>query len=197
MQLCSKVIIVFTFFSLLNISLLLGLISNNMSEKVLDLLDEMTVKPDDVTYTVLYNACAHLSNDRAMKIGKKLLNQIPNNFRNNNVVLKSAVHMLMRFGDVTSAEYVFGMTKKDIASYGVMMNGYNQNNEPLKCVKLFEEMKQQDIKLDEIISVLLIDACSQIGMFSLCVSIVAQIPSHFYGKQRVYTSLIDMWASID
>ena len=168
-----------------------------MPEKALDLFEEMHLNLENATYTIAFSACAQLSNDRAKKLGKKLLDQMPDNFRNNNVVLTSAIHMLIRLSDVKGAECVFGtIKKKSTVTYGTMMNGYNQNNDPLKCIKRFEEMKQQDIVPDEIIFMLLIGACSQVAMFSLCQSVVAQIPLHFYDKPRIYNSLIDMWASI-
>ncbi|CAF4360767.1 unnamed protein product, partial [Rotaria sordida] len=80
--------------------------SNNMPDKVLDLLNEMTIKPNNFTLTILFNACGKLANDRAMKIGKKLLDEIPDNYRNDNILLTSVTHMLMKFGDIQSAERV-------------------------------------------------------------------------------------------
>ena len=95
-----------------------------MPEKALDLFEGMSLNQENATYTIAFSACAQLSNDRAKKLGMKLLNQMPSNFPNNNVVLTSAIHMLMRFGDITSAEHLFNMIKKkDIITYGAMMKG--------------------------------------------------------------------------
>ncbi|CAF1019377.1 unnamed protein product [Rotaria sordida] len=77
-----------------------------MPEKVLDLLNEMTIEPNNFTLTLLFNACARVANDRAMRIGRKLLDKMPNDFRNDTVVLTSAAHMLMKFGEAESAEHV-------------------------------------------------------------------------------------------
>jgi pentatricopeptide repeat protein len=45
-------------------------------------------------------------------------------FRNNTNLLNSAIHMLMRFGDVKCAERLFESIKKtDVISYGAMMKG--------------------------------------------------------------------------
>ena len=95
-----------------------------MPEKVLDLLNEMEVEPDGVTLTVIFNACAQLSNDRAKEIGTKLLKQMPKDYRSSNNMINSAIHMLMKFGDVKSAEDLFGLTKKkDIITYNAVMKG--------------------------------------------------------------------------
>ncbi|CAF5112816.1 unnamed protein product, partial [Rotaria sp. Silwood1] len=71
-------------------------VGNEMSEKALDLFEKINLKLDDVTYIIGFNACAKLANDQAMKIGKKLLDDMPNNYRNNNIVLNAAMDMLMK-----------------------------------------------------------------------------------------------------
>jgi len=169
-----------------------------MSEKALDLFEQMSLDPNHVIYTIIFNACAQLKNDRGISVGKKLLNEIFNKSETNNVVFSSAIYMQMSFGDVKSAEHLFEFIKKnDLATYNSMMKGYNLNNNPLKCLKLFEKMKKQDILPDKITFILLIRACSQFSILSTCQSIVAQIPSYLYDNQRIRNALIDMWASID
>ncbi|CAF5146837.1 unnamed protein product, partial [Rotaria sp. Silwood1] len=112
-----------------------------------------------------FNACAQLANDRAMKIGRKLLDDMPNDYQNDSVVLTSATHMLMKFGEAESAERIVKLVRnKGIITYGALMNGYNMNDEPWKCFKILDEMKQKDIVLNEIIWNILIGACSKIGM---------------------------------
>ncbi|CAF1526897.1 unnamed protein product, partial [Rotaria sordida] len=127
-----------------------GYIGNEMSETALDLFEKVNLKLDDVTYIIVFNACAQLANDRAMKIGRKLLHDMPNDYRNNNIVLNSAIDTLMKFGDVKSAERIFdSIKKKNIITYGALMNGYNINSIPWKCFKILEEMKQQGVVLNE------------------------------------------------
>ena len=77
-----------------------------------------------------------------------------------------------------------------------MMNGYNVNDEPLKCLELFEEIRKHGFILDEIVSTIAISACARIGMLSICQSILDKIPSHFLNNQRLQNSLIHMWACI-
>ena len=84
----------------------------------------MHVKPNQIMYTLIFNSCAQLSNDRARTIGTKVLQQMPNVYRNDNILLTSALHMLMKFGDVSDAEHMFELNqKKDIISYNAMMKG--------------------------------------------------------------------------
>ena len=84
----------------------------------------MLIEPDEITLTVLFNACAELPNERALKIKNKYLDQLPKLLSNNNYVLNSFLHMLMKFGDTSNAENVFAqIKKKNIVTYGVMMQG--------------------------------------------------------------------------
>jgi pentatricopeptide repeat protein len=177
--------------------LYLGLILNKMPEKMFDLLDQTNIRFDQVTLTVLFNGCAHVANDRAKQIGRKLLNEMPVDFRNHNVLITSAIKMLMKFGDVQYAEKLFRMNKKkDIVICGAMMNGYNIHNEPFKCLQLLEEIKQHGFILNETVSIILIKACARLSMLSRCQSIIEKIPSHFFSNQHIRNSLIYMWICI-
>jgi len=94
-----------------------------MFDKAFDLFEQMPFKPNEAIYTILLSACARLSTDRAKQIGKKLLEQMPNDL-NTDRTLTSGIYMLMNFGDVQGAEDIFQQsTKKSISTYGAMMQG--------------------------------------------------------------------------
>ncbi|CAF4808418.1 unnamed protein product [Rotaria sp. Silwood1] len=140
-----------------------GFITNRMPEKALDLFDTMTIEPDHVTLVVLLNVCAQLASDRAKTIGKKLLQQISNNYQNNNIVLNTAIHMLMKFGDIKSAENIFYSIKnKDNFTFGAMMKGYVENEQYEKVFDLYEEM---NIKPDDIIYIIVLNACAGLSNY--------------------------------
>jgi pentatricopeptide repeat protein len=170
---------------------------NGFPEKALDLFGQASSALNTNMYTNIYSACAALSNERAITLGKQLLDKMPRMLNDNLIVMGSAIHMLMKFGEVQEAEHLFtSMKKRDVASYGIMMNGYNINSEVQKCLKLFEEIRRKKIKLNERIYALLIGAYSRIGMISMCRSIVEQIPKDLLNTDQVKNSLIDMWVSI-
>jgi pentatricopeptide repeat protein len=178
-------------------SLTVGYITNNMPMKALDLYNEASSMLDATLFGILYSACSAASNEKAVTLGKQLLNDMPKMFVDDLIVMGSAIHMLMKFGEVQQAERLFSqMKKRDAASYGVMMNGYNINSEVQKCLKLFEEAKRQKIKLDERIYASLIGAYSRIGMISMCRNMVEQIPKDSLNGHHVKNSLIDMWVSV-
>jgi pentatricopeptide repeat protein len=170
---------------------------NGLPEKALDLFDEASSILNSNLYTIMYSTCATLSNERAIALGKQLLDKMPKTLNDNLIVMGSATHMLMKFGEVQEAERLFSQIKKpDAAGYGVMMNGYNINSEVQKCLTLFEDAKRQKIKIDERIYAALIGAYSRIGMISMCQEVVKQMPTEALNSARVQTSLIDMWVSI-
>ncbi|CAF1414299.1 unnamed protein product [Rotaria magnacalcarata] len=171
-----------------------GYNENQIFEKTLDLFESIRLDLNDITYTILLNACAQLLNDRAQTIGKKLLEQMPDIYRNNNIALTSALHMLMKFGDVSHAEHIFQLNReKSIVTYGTMMNGYCMNREPLKCLNIFNEIKQLNLVPDEIVFNIAIGACSQIGILSRCQTVVDQIPVHMQHQLFIQNALINMW----
>ena len=129
----------------------LGYLENDLSENVLDLFEGMSVNADDVIYLIVFSACARLSDERATQIAKKLLKQISKNIADNDILLASAIHMLMRFGDVRHAEELFQINKNNVTTCRMMMKGYNLNNQPLKSITLFQKIKQENIIDDEML----------------------------------------------
>ena len=95
-----------------------------MADRTLDLFEQMSVNPNNIIHTIVFNACAQLANERSIRIGKELLNQISHVLPTDNVLSNSAVHMLMRFRDIQDAERVFELIKeKTVVTYGAMMQG--------------------------------------------------------------------------
>jgi pentatricopeptide repeat protein len=173
----------------------LGYVTNNLFEKALDLFEEVSSRSNEFTYAIVFNACASLCNERAVKSGKRFFLQMPKTFYNNVVVVNSVLHMLMKFGEIENAEHLFSqMKKRTVYTYTIMLNGYKINNQPHQCLALFEQMKQQKMIMDSPIALALVGACSQIGMRSRSENIVRHI-SHIQDNLHLNTSLIDMWVS--
>jgi hypothetical protein len=97
---------------------------NNLAEKALEVFDGVSSEANDVLYTIVFSACADLCNERAVHFGKTLLEKMPSTLFNSTVVISSAIHMLMKFGDVTHAERLFRrINQKNVVTYGAMMKG--------------------------------------------------------------------------
>lgn len=118
---------------------------------------------------------------------------MPQKYIDDIAVINSAINMLMQFGRIEKAEEIFSkMKQRNSYTYGVMIKGYNLNEKPHQSLALLDRMKREKILVNEAIAMLLIGACSQIGIRSICQNIVHQI-SHLPENLQVKTALIDMW----
>jgi pentatricopeptide repeat protein len=167
-----------------------------MPDRALDVFEEVTACSDEILYAIAFSACATLSNTRARTLGKKYLQQMPQSFRTNHIVTSSALHMLMKFGEVEDAERLFAQMKNpDMSINGVMMNGYNLNDEPDKCLQLFHRIKDQGIGPNEVIPLAAVCACSHIGLRTVSRKVIDSLPAPSLESRRLQNAMIDMWVS--
>jgi len=172
-----------------------GYFANGMHEKVLDLFEQMPIEANSVVYTIVCKACAELKNSRAKTIGMKLFNKLTNNKQliTDEILLATIAHMLINFGDITSAERLFeSLEKKDAIVYGTMMKCYNINNMPLKSLQLFKQMKKKKLIPTPIHFTLLLQSCAQIGLPLTSRSIIDQIPLELYDNIYIVNGLINI-----
>lgn len=93
-----------------------GYVDNEIAERPLDLFDKLPETPNDILYTIAYNACASLNNERSVERGSQLLREMP--------VVGSMLKMLMKFGQVKDAEQLFQSMKRTLLTHGTMMQGH-------------------------------------------------------------------------
>ena len=156
----------------------------------------MTIVPNEFIFAIVFNISAELSNERSIKLGRKIFSEMPKKYFQNTVVITSALNMFSKIGEMDKAKELFASIKsKDAVSYGAMMKGYYSNGDPLEALNLFTQMKRDGIKPSEVTYVLATQACSQIGLIEYCESIVDEIPQHYLKNQMLQNSLIDMWVS--
>ena len=104
--------------------------------------------------------------------------------------------MLIKCDDENNAEILFNRLNRNVICYGSMMKFYNMKDKPEKSLNLFKQMKQEKIEPDEIIFILLIDALSKIGDYSLSKNILSQMPQGFFLNSHIQVGLIDMWVRV-
>ncbi|CAF1628679.1 unnamed protein product, partial [Rotaria magnacalcarata] len=143
----------------------------------------------NVIYAIAFNCCAKLCNDRAMKIGKELLAKMPENYRNDNNTTNSAIDMLMRFGDVESAERIFrSMKTKNIITYNATIKGYVGNEMFEKALDLFEQI---DIELDEVTYTIAFNCCAKLcndRAMKIGKELLAKMPENYRNNNITSTS---------
>jgi pentatricopeptide repeat protein len=156
----------------------------------------MNIPKNEYTYSILFNICAKIGDQRSLEFGKLLFDKMPKKFHNDLVVITCASNMFMKCDDLKSAESLFDRIDRigrNVVSYGLMMKFYNIKNQPEKTVELFQKMKEENLNPDEAIFVLVIDAFSTIGDLSLSQSLIDQIPEKFLSYPWIQAGLIHLW----
>ena len=173
-----------------------GYVYNNMANLAIDLFNK-TDKPDEILLNLLFNACAQLRTTEALHLVKKVSKEMAKSFYSNPRLLTSLLDALIKCDDIKEVESLFNSTTNKTSSmYGVMMNGYNKDNNPIKTLNLYNQMKKDLIEGDIIIYLLVIKAASQMGDYSICQAIVKEIPDRFRFDNQICNALIDMWVSV-
>ena len=169
-----------------------GYVLNKLEERAIDLFFK-TEKPDEITLTIFFNACAQAATEKALTLGKKVFDQLRIECNPSSDVLYSVLNMFIKCDDLENAESLFERIDRDIVSYGSMMKLYNIKDEPQKTVELFQRMKLENLNPNEIIFVLLIDALSVIGDLSLSQTLIDEISEKFLLDRWIQVGLIDLW----
>ncbi|CAF2082273.1 unnamed protein product, partial [Rotaria magnacalcarata] len=151
-------------------AMLKGYIENNQATKAIQLFHKIK-DPNYVIFILLFNSCAQLGSDEGLNLTKS--------------------NALVKCNDLTYAQSFFDASiKNGVGMYAVMMNGYNKENNPLKTLNLFYQMKDKN---HSIIYLHVIKALSRIGDYKLSQSIIEQIPNDLLHDNQIQTVLIDMW----
>ncbi|CAF4362564.1 unnamed protein product, partial [Rotaria sordida] len=98
-------------------------------------------------------ACANMED---LQRGSTIRRLISSCIKDDYYISASLIHLYMQCGDITNAQLLFDTTtKKNIIN--IFLKGYIKNNQPNKAIDLFNEIKNPN----EIIINLLFNACAQ------------------------------------
>jgi pentatricopeptide repeat protein len=175
----------------------LGYVMNNKPQQAIDLFFQ-TEKKEGFIYVFFLNACAQLKSEKALALGKQVLSQLFAGYHSknsNNEILYAALDMFVKCDDIENAESLFTRLKRNVICYGSLMKMYNLKGQSIKTLSLFEQMKIEKIKPNEIIYTLIINALSQLGDLSMCELVLTQLPTNLMTNLWIQNALIDMWVS--
>lgn len=108
----------------------------------------------------------------------------------------SLINGYARVGDVVNCELLFGeMTEKDLISWTTMISCYSQNKLYREALTVFDEMRMNGVRPDEVTMTTVISSCAHLGALDLGKGI------HLYVMQNGFeldvfigSALIDMYA---
>ncbi|CAF1435541.1 unnamed protein product [Rotaria sp. Silwood1] len=166
---------------------------------------------------MLFNACAQLRNERALKIKNSFLNQMSKLFNSTNHVVNSFLNILIKFRDISSAENVFVQMKtKEIITCGIIMqegkvgyvgkalNIFDHVEKPNKMIytaminsfglngmghEAVDLYRRMPIDIhDEVTYICILNACSHSGLIDEAHSIYNNIKVK---TERITTAMVD------
>ena len=166
-----------------------------MANKAIDLFAEIKENSDDIIILLVLNACAQMKTKESLNLIKRIFEENSKLFHDNDHLLTSLVDALVKCGDLSGANIIFSKMKRNVISYSILMNGYLEEKNPKKVFDLYNQMKNEQLIPDSIVYLHLIKASSQIANYSLCQSIVKNIPKFVFGETQIHNALVDMWVS--
>ena len=163
-------------------------------------LNDKGLSLTDISYNILFQTCSKLKNkELGYALYQKLYQQNEGNIKNVKVC-NSMIEMFGNFGDIEMAKNIFDKVNVngDIITFGAMMTAYNNCDCHNETLRLFDQLKSKNIKIDYVCYCLSLKAAANE------VSIIAgeSIAKHlfeFSDKQCiehefVQSSLINMYA---
>lgn len=163
----------------------------------MSLFEQLPFELNQYLHAIIFNVCAAIADQRTIELGNELLRQMPKTFFDNADVLKSAVEMLIKFGEFERAkELCSNLDDSNVTKMCTMIKVLTINEEPIEAMKLIQRVLDGKSLLDIATSILLINACARIGLISICDRVLERIPSEFHRNSSVLSSLIDMWGKV-
>ncbi|KAJ0476353.1 putative tetratricopeptide-like helical domain superfamily, DYW domain-containing protein [Helianthus annuus] len=154
------------------------------------------VRPNEYTFSSILNACA--SPTAAIGHGKQFhAGSVKENYNNTLCVSSALVTMYAKRGDIESANKVFGrQTERDLVSWNSMISGYAQHGYGKKALEIFEKMRKENLKMDDITFIGVITACTHAGLvddgeryFNMMVKDLKIVPTSEH-----YSCMVDMYS---
>nr|KJB09049.1 hypothetical protein B456_001G121300 [Gossypium raimondii] len=122
------------------------------------------IKPNEFTFSSVINACA--SPTAPFEQGKQFHAwSIKSKLSDALCVCSALITMYAKRGNIDNAYQVFRrQQERDLASWNSMISGYAQHGHAKKALEIFEEMRRENMEMDDITFIGVISACSHAGL---------------------------------
>ncbi|PWA91557.1 pentatricopeptide repeat-containing protein [Artemisia annua] len=144
-----------------------GVNDSGMSTDVLclfsDMQKDLRVKPNEVSFVALINACGNLG---AFSQGVWAhCYVVKNSLKVNWFVATALIDFYVNCGFLEFARKVFDeLAKKDVFCYNAMIRGFATHGYGREALELFKEMRSEGLAPDDVTMVVVISACSHVGL---------------------------------
>ncbi|KAL4185768.1 hypothetical protein AMTRI_Chr10g7610 [Amborella trichopoda] len=135
-------------------------------EEAINMFHEMEkakVRPNEVTVVSVLSACADMG---ALDLGRKLHLYIKRRGICSNIrVCNTLIDMYVKCGCLDKAREVFyEMQKRTVVSWSTMIMGLAVHGHGLEAFKLFDKMKEENVRPNRVTFVGILHACSHMGL---------------------------------
>ncbi len=83
----------------------------------------MNLQANEYLLTTVFKICTQIGDSESLEFGKSIFKTLPVIYKNDTIVLSSALNMFMQNGEISTGEHIFAKIQKDRITYGVMMSG--------------------------------------------------------------------------
>ncbi|KAJ4824171.1 hypothetical protein Tsubulata_011902 [Turnera subulata] len=130
--------------------------------KIFERMLDSKCSPNEFTVVTLLSICAKLGD---LEMGLRVKKYIDDNcLRVNKIVSTAILEMYVKCGAVDEARQEFDrMDDKDIVAWSAMIAGYAQNGRAIEALELFECMRSEHMKPNDVTLVSVSSACAQLA----------------------------------
>ncbi|VVA36946.1 PREDICTED: pentatricopeptide repeat-containing [Prunus dulcis] len=153
-----------------------------------------TPRPDKFTYPFLLKSCARL---RLTHEGKQIHGLIvKSGLEWDRYIQHSLIHMYCLGGESGLAYMMFDrMPDRDVVSWTSMIDGLVENGRPIEAIRLFEQMVDDGVEVNDATVVSVLRACAETGALGVGRRVHGVVEGRGIGlKANVNSALIDMYA---
>ncbi|KAF6158475.1 hypothetical protein GIB67_022072 [Kingdonia uniflora] len=149
-------------------AIIAGCAQSGYSEEALRFFIEMERDGEKInrsTYTCALSTCADIA---ALEFGKQVHGRLAKaGYEMGCFVENALLAMYCKCGSIEEAYDVFEtMVERDLVSWNTMVTGYARHGFGVKALKVFESMKMEGIKPDDVTMIGVLSACSHAGLVS-------------------------------
>ncbi|MCO5584423.1 hypothetical protein L7F22_038350 [Adiantum nelumboides] len=151
------------------------------------------VKPDEVTYLIISNACAILKD---LKQAKVIHEKIRSDIVSNTMLWNSLIDMYAKCGSLNDAQELFyQVAERDISTWNALFGGYTNQGCCEEAFVYYERMKLEGFFPNHFSFVLILTACTTLQDLVRGKQVHSQIPkSGMSVNVFVENALVDMYA---
>ncbi|KAA8530492.1 hypothetical protein F0562_005201 [Nyssa sinensis] len=133
------------------------------AQKFFSRMLEMRFKPDNFTYATVLDACANLA---TVGLGKQIHAQIIKQELQSDVFISSTlVDMYSKCGNMQDSRLLFEKApKRDFVTWNAMICGYAQHGLGEDALKIFDDMRLENVKPNHATFVSVLRACAHMGL---------------------------------